>query len=291
MVCGGCQSVSPPPAIHDRPPAPARHEATGVSLLDQKMMDLVARQSAIFRLIENKRDPSGEGGLQLRLKELVHEWELLLTNNPDEIMPYIFYGKLLRRVDKNEHANRMFMKANRLDPNIAVVNQQIGNYLAENGDYGLALGYFLKAIELSPESALYSFQLGELLFHFRDHYVADEFLDRHTLERQMLAAFKMAAQLEPDNRDFQFRHAEAYYDLETPDWEAALAAWEAVGEIIQPGLETEAVKLHRAKVLTHLGRLAEARALAEEVTEPSLQKSKEQVLELMSEVEEDQEDF
>ena len=274
MVCGGCQSVSPPPAMR---------EATGVSLLGQKMMTLVTRQSAIFRLIDNKRDPLEEGGLQLRLNELIHEWELLLTNNPDEVTAYIFYGKLLRRVDKNEHANRMFMKANRLDPNIAVVHQQIGNYLAEDSDYGLALGYFLKAIELSPKTALYSFQLGELLFHFRDQYVADKILDRSTLEHQMLTAYKVAAQLESDNRDFQFRYAEAFYDLETPDWEAALSAWKAVEKSVQPGLETEAVQLHRAKALAHIGRLAEAQALAEAVTEPSLQKSKEQVLDQLIE--------
>ena len=254
-------------------------------------MGLVARQSAIFRLIENNRDPLKEGDLQLRLNELIHEWELLLTDNPDEVTAYIFYGKLLRKVEQKEHAHRMFAQANRLDPNIAVVNQQIGNYLAEDGDYGLALGYFLKAIELSPKTALYSFQLGELLFHFRDHYVADEILDRPTIERQMLAAFQTAAQLEPGNRDFQFRYAEAFYDLETPDWEAALAAWEAVGKTVSPGIETEAVQLHRARALVRLGRRTEARTLAENVTEPSLQKSKEQVLELMSEAEEAQEGF
>ncbi len=255
-------------------------------MLDQKMMGLVARQSAIFRLIENKRDPSEEGDQQLRLNDLIHEWELLLTNNPGEVIPYIFYGKLLRRVDQKEHAHRMFVQANRLDPNIAVVNQQIGNYLAEDGDYGLALGYFLKAIELSPKTALYSFQLGELLFHFRDYYVADEILDRPTLDSQMLAAFQTAAQLEPDNRDFQFRYAEAFYDLEAPDWAAALTAWESVEKTVSPGLETEAVQLHRARALARLGRRTEARTLAEEVTEPSLQQSKKQVLELLSEVEE-----
>ena len=273
--------------MRDQPsPTLARQTTAGVSLLDKKMMDLVARQSAIFRLIENNRDPLKEGDLQLRLNELIHDWEILLTDNPDEVTAYIFYGKLLRKVEQNEHAHRMFSQANRLDPDIAVVNQQIGNYLAEDGDYGLALGYFLKTIELSPKTALYSFQLGELLFHFRDHYVADEILDRPTLDQQMLASFQIATQLEPGNRDFQFRYAEAFYDLETPDWESALAAWESVAVTVQPGIETEAVQLHRARALARLGHRTEARTLAEEVTEPSLQKSKEQVLELLSEAEE-----
>jgi hypothetical protein len=56
-------------------------------------------------------------------------------------------------------------------------------------------------------------------------------VDRESLDRDMLARpSAQAAELAPDRIEFAYRYAEAFYDLEQPDWDAALKAWSALEE-------------------------------------------------------------
>ncbi|MGB0259198.1 MAG: hypothetical protein ACPGES_11155, partial [Coraliomargarita sp.] len=51
-----------------------------------------------------------------------------------------------------------------------------------------------------------------------------------------------------------------------------------VRDASQLGIRTEIIDLHRARVMAELGRYQEAKALAETVENPALQKSRQQVL-------------
>jgi hypothetical protein len=93
-----------------------------------------------------------------------------------------------------------------------------------------------------------------------------------------LDAFKRAAELAPDNFAYVYRAAEAYYDLETPQWDDALKAWSALEEKAEPGVEQQTIRLHAANVLIKLGAVAHARTLIATVTEAPLQKQKQTLL-------------
>jgi tetratricopeptide (TPR) repeat protein len=201
-----------------------------------------------------------------------------LLDQPDDVSAYILYGKLLRRVQEREQAFIAFLKADELDPKIAVVKQQIGNHLAEEGKGKAALTFYLSAIDLEPETAIYHFALGQLIFDFREEFFSQNIFTQDALEREMLKAFRQAATLAPENFDYQMRLGEAYYDLVSPDWKSALLHWNKLRKQASTSLQIEILNLHRARVLGKLGRNEEAQSLLDQVLNPALQKSKGQVL-------------
>jgi hypothetical protein len=136
------------------------------------------------------------------------------------------------------------------------------------------MGYFLSAIELDPEEPLYHYQLGSLLHAYAEFFLDDGMFDRATLDSKMQTAFRRAAELAPENWAFLYRHAESYYDLENPDWEAALEQWLALAERADPGLPRQTCQLHAANVLLKLDRRDDAVELAGSIDEPALAEEK-----------------
>jgi tetratricopeptide (TPR) repeat protein len=181
-------------------------------------------------------------------------------------------------VERFDEAFNHFLKADEIDPNIAVVKQQIGTYMAEGGKPKAALPFYLRAVELEPKTAIYHFALGQLLHEFRTTYIKEGIFTRDALEREMLKAFKQAVALEPNAFDLEMRLGEAYYDLSSPDWKSALLHWNKMRKEAENQLQADILDLHRARVMGKLGRTGEAITLAQKVQTVGLQRSKQQVL-------------
>lgn len=270
-----------PPSVGENSPPPAPEEPEKLSYTEKKLMAIVEKQEALLRryAIKLKLSEYEVEDLRFRARNLVQEYESLIAESPDELTPYLLYGKFLNKIGQEEHAVKMFLKADEIDPDVPVVKQQIGNYLAETGKFEESLGFFIQAILLSPETALYHYQMGELLSTYKEQFISHDVYFRDVLENEMLQAFSDAARLDPDNPDFKMRYAECFYNLKNPDWETALALWEELQDVAISSLQREAVSLHRANVLSRLGRSDEARAIAESVTDPALLFSRDQLLE------------
>ena len=253
---------------------------------ERKLMALVEKHEKLFRQFEGAGDEPSEKDmeeLQFRVRNIAQEYESLIAEDPDEVLVYILYGKLLRKVGQEERAAEMFLNADELDPKIAVVKQQLGNYLAEHGKFTESLGFLLQAIELSPQTAVYHYQVGELISVFRDSFVADGVYTRDSLDHQMETAFREAARLEPDNRDFSVRYAECFYDLETPDWGEALRLWRKLMDGARNVPEKQAIHLHHANVLIRLDRFHEAKEHVDQVTLGALASSRQFLLDQIPE--------
>ena len=181
----------------------------------------------------------------------------------------------------------MLLKANQLDPDIAIVKNQIGNLLAEDGKPLEAAPYFIAAIKLEPNEALYHYQLGTLLAEARDDFLKANAGDwtRASLDNAMHNAFKRATELAPDRFEFAYRYAESFYDLETPDWPGALQAWSALEEKAPTSIERQTMRLHAANVCLKTGDVARARILLDTVDEPKLQGQKARLLPQLAELE------
>ena len=249
-----------------------------MTLAERKLIKIHSDQSKIFQRIEDNNGDYIENELELNIRNLITDYESFLAENPNDVYCLILYGKLLRKIDRPEDAQLLYLKANNLDPNIAVIKQQLGNYHAEVGNYEEALGYILMAIDLSPETGLYVYQLGELLHHFRDRFLTSGMFDGETLDQQMCKAFSESARLDPENIDFQFRYAECFYDLKNPDWTAALKAWNNVSKSVNSEIEVAAVHLHIANIYIKLGEPEKARENIDRVKSPELVATKEQLL-------------
>ena len=252
------------------------------SFATERLLKIVERQELIYQKVAEDPDFYSESDLQRRIEGLLQSYRTYLTKRTDDVEALILYGKLLRRTDQSNQAFTVFLKADELDPRIAVVKQQIGTHLAEQGKGPAALTFYLQAVELEPDTAAYHFSLGKLLHEFRADFIDESMFTRDAVDRETLKAFRKAAQLEPGNFDFQMRLGEAYYDQASPDWKSALVHWNKVRKTVETELRQEIVDLHKSRVLGKLGRIEEARDLAATIQQPSLLYSRQKVLDEMA---------
>lgn len=254
---------------------------TQSDLDSQQLYRISQREQKIYQQLETNPEYFTTEELERKLGEIVLAYSNYLSDNPNDVEALILYGKVLQQLGENERAFNVFLRADKLDPHIAVVKQQIGNHLAETGNGKAALTFYLNAVDLDPKIPEYNYALGEILDHFREEFLNDGLFTSDALDREMLKAFRTAAQLKPDNFDLQMRLGEAYYDLANPDWKAALLHWQKLRKATPDynALRCQILDLHRARVLIKLDRIDEANELANTVTQSVLQPSRDQVLE------------
>lgn len=243
-----------------------------VSLLDQKLLEVIEQEE---RLEEAAAKPDAdERDIQRLFHAVAREYEGIIARNPRNIEAKLLYGKLLSRYGDREGARIQFLSAAQLDPDIAVIHQQLSNYYAEEGDHTRALAYALNAVSIEPDTAAYHFGLGQLLIAFQDDFLEQEVFTKDQLDSEMLRSFSTARSLEPDSLPLQFRYGEAYYDLTDPNWEIALAHWNdlSLRDDLSP-LQQDAIRIHQARCLSELGRTPEAEALLLQVQSDTLKNS------------------
>ena len=250
----------------------------GETMADRTLKRITERQREIFAQAQKQGDQFDAEAFRAQVQSLTHDYELLLRDNPKFAMGYAAYGYLLGKVDMRKEAAAMLLKANQLDADIPLVKNQLGNYLAEEGKPLEAAPYFLAAIKLAPNEPLYHYQLGTLLAEARDDFLKSGEWTRVALDQAMLNAFKRAAELAPERFEFNYRYAEAFYDLEKPDWDAALKAWSALEEKAPTAIERQTMRLHAANILLKLGKRDHATALLATIDEPSLQGQKQKLV-------------
>ncbi|MSU71154.1 MAG: hypothetical protein EXS43_02270 [Opitutus sp.] len=252
--------------------------ADSESMADRSLRRIVDRQKALLAEALKQGDKLDEATLRAQVQALTHEYELLLRDNPKFAAGYAAYGYLLGKVDMRKEAAAMLLKANQFDPDIPLVKNQLGNFMAEEGKPLQAAPYYIAAIKLAPNEPLYHYQLGTLLSEARDEFLKSGEWTRETLDAAMFNAFKRAAELSPDRIEFAYRHAESFYDLEQPDWNAALTAWSALEEKATTAIERQTMRLHAANICVKLGKRDHAQALLKMVDEEKLQGQKQKIL-------------
>ena len=252
--------------------------AAAETLAERNLKEIVARQKGIFARAEAEKDHPDQAWLRGEIQGVLNSYDILIQKSPDFAAAYVAYGLLLGQVGMTREAAVMLLKANKLDPAIPLVKNEMARLLAEDGKIADALPWLTAAIELEPKEPVYHYHLGKLLTEGRDDLIATGQFTRAQLDKNMLEAFRRAAELAPGVYAYAYRAAEAYYDLETPQWDEALKRWSALEEQAKPGIEQQTIRLHAANVLIKLGRVDHARALMVTVTEPVLQKQKQTLL-------------
>jgi tetratricopeptide (TPR) repeat protein len=254
------------------------HAAETANMAERTLKKIIQRQQEVFAEAAKQGENLDEGSFRQQVQSITHEYELLLRNNPSFAAGFAAYGYLLSKVDMRKEATAMLLRANQLDPDIGLVKNQLGNMLAEDGKPLQAAPYYIAAIKVEPNEPLYHYQLGTLLVEARDAFLKSGEWTRETLDNAMHHAFKRAAELAPDRFEFTYRFAESFYDLEKPDWEAALKEWSALEEKAPTSIERQTMRLHAANICLKLGRLEHANALLKTVDDPKLQGQKEKLV-------------
>src|SRR5690625_2846415 len=233
------------------------------------------------RILSGSRLADGsydQEALERKFQRLIHQFDAFIHEHDEFAAGYVAYAHLLAQIGQSPAARAMYMKANQLDPNIPLVKNQLGNFLAEEEDFAGALPYFLSAVELEPEEPLYHYQIGNLLHEFRDGFLEEKIFDRTTLDAKMLEGFATAARLAPNEIDFTDRYAEAFYDLEKPQCDKALDVWQKIEQGTTSAIEKQTVYLHQANIRLKQNQPLEARKLLAKVDQPLLSRQKEKLL-------------
>ncbi len=248
---------------------------------DAALRELVNRQNALFAEAE-KNDPKfDQDNFRSQLQQLSDEYNQLIRAYPEFATAYAAYGLMLSKSDNRKEALAMFLQANRLNKNMPMVKNEIGNYLAEEGHPVDALNYYLGAIQLAPKEPLYHYQLGTLLNEGRDDFLQSGQWTRDVIDQTMQQAFQKAAELAPDNIGYAYRYGESFYDLAKPDWDAALAYWKKLENRVAPGIEQQTIRLHEANVLIKQQKFAEAKTLIDGINEKVLDAQKQKLVAML----------
>ncbi len=251
---------------------------TSETMSERELKRIVQRERTILAAAQAAGDQLDRSSTEMQLSEIVREYEALLRRDPQLVTAYIAYGLFLNTTGHPRRSYAIFKKAAALAPDHPVIQNQIGNHHAEEGEYKEAAACYEAAVRLAPKEPLYHYQLGSLLYEYRDFFVDSKVHTRDALLRRSADAFARAAELAPDNIAYAYRHAESFYDLPEPDWAAALAVWKSIAQRAKAGVELQTTQLHQANILIQLGRADEARALLEQISEAPLQANKQKLV-------------
>jgi len=242
----------------------------------ERLQALVARQRELLAAAERKTSQHELEDLRQPLQELCYAYEDYLRAFPDQAAGYASYAMLLDHpvIDERRRSTALFLRANQLDSEMALVKNQLGNHLAEDGKPLEAVNYYLAAIRLEPKEPLYHYQLGTLLAEARDDFLKSGEWTADKLDPALLGAFREAMTLAPDNWRYAYRYGLAFYDVDQPDWAAALAFWQGFESRVKPGIEQQTCRIHQARVHLARGERDRARAVLETITESVLDRQK-----------------
>lgn len=249
---------------------------------EARLKELVARQKTVFMEAQKAGDSLDEENLRAQLQQIGNEYEKLIARNPRYAPAFVTYGLFLGKVDNRKDAVGILLKANALDPNIAVVKNQLGNYVAEEGRPIEAMNYYLSAIQLEPAEPLYHLQLGNLLADAREDFLKSGQWDRKQLDETMQNAFLQAMQNAGDDWRFGYRYGLSFFQVEKPDWTAALAFWRDFETKLPAGVQQGAARINQAKILIAKGQPDQAKSILATVNEPALQEEIQKLLQTLA---------
>ncbi len=258
----------------------AEHRET---LADRTLREIVQRERDLFAKAEKDGEQFDKAAFHGEAQSIASSYDVLVQKNQTFTMAFVAYGMFLGKINMDRQAVAMLMKANQLNPDIPLVKNQIAKHLAEDGKPIEALTYLMAATDLAPKEAFYHFHLGQLLLAGHDEFLLKGGFTQAGLDKAMIDAFRQASELAPTDFSYAYQYAKAFYEIETPRWEEALAVWEQVE--LRPIATTtlrHMVRLQKANVLIKLGRTDDARRTLEMVTDPKLADDKQTLLDQLA---------
>ena len=251
-----------------------------LSMSTHKMLQILKLQQELFAY-DNKNLSNHE--LTRKAQELVAKYESYLSNNSDDVNALILYGKFLRKVGQDDSALGIFLDADSLNPKLAVVKQQIANYLVEKGKTIEALPFFIEATEIEPASAEYHFHLGNFLYIFKEEILLSKILTEDDIKLFTHQCFANAANFKSSSLQYRLRYAQSFFDLNDFNKTEALDVWTSIIDNFEKISKTELDYMYLciARILTQMNNKKGAKIYIEKVSTKSLEKAKHDIESLL----------
>lgn len=220
------------------------------SVADRRLLEIIEMEKG---LRERAASGVGEQSLLVEAQDIAERYERYLKDNPENVYAWLLAGKFLRSIGADRRAFSAFARADELEADLPVVQQQLGQILAERGQYQTAQAYLLRAVDLAPNEARYHEDLGLFLVTYQDQLEADGVLEDGRAMELAHEAFRKAHELDPGNFERSWRWAESFADLAHPDWKRAAQAWREAHSLAATTAEKEASRLQLARAYLEAG--------------------------------------
>ena len=242
------------------------------------LKDLNEREQSAYKRYERALATEDVHSIKTDLQSIVDGYEALISAAPNYVAAFISYGMMLHRIGERIPSNAMLIRADQIDPYHAIVKNQLGNYQAEEGNYPEAMGFYQMAIDLRPDEPLYHYQLGNLLFSYKNFFIDDKLFLPEGIDLEIQNRFRKAAMLAPAHLPYRIRYAQSFFDIARPNWEAALEEWQQLVNFVESPEEKQMMQLYMAKTRFEMGHHAAAQKIIKGIDEPSLEHSKDILL-------------
>ncbi len=249
------------------------------TLSQKKILEILRAEKRLkSNFSDNFRSPESIS----EIRRINSMWEEYLLNNKKDFHALVLYGKFCRFSGDFPRSYSAFQKANEINPNVALVKQQLALYEAENGFFDIAREHINEAISLSPETPSYYEQRAALISIYRRNLVETGRFPQKVLDDEMLSSYAKAAELQPGNLDAQRNYALSFFDVGKADWNKALKQWELVLKLSPLEAEKRAAKVNIARVMIELNRDSEAEEILKSVNDDSLLQIKLALLDIIA---------
>ena len=275
MFVFGCSTQKRLPSKDTDVRKPAKASFT---FSQSKLMDIIKAQEELFsdpNILEMGIHSQSE--LNSRATRVNSMWKTYFLSNPNDVEALVLYGKFLRKIGKSTMAYETFKQADKLNPSIAVVKQQLSAIEAEEAQFEQAFKHIKQALTLEPNNSTYLTQAAYIIVGGKKHIVG-KFISPEDFDEMLVRCYKIPSQQNPKNRAAKLRYAQSFYDLHKPDWQKALAVWNEVLDMSSLNIERQVAKANIARVLVELNRDDEAEKILNDVNAQSLQRAKQLLL-------------
>jgi tetratricopeptide (TPR) repeat protein len=223
-----------------------------------KPEERAASQSDLDRRIKEKLEPVGQA------------YGEFLTRHPRDVRARLGYGNFLEARGDEPGAQTQWERVLEIDPKNADAHHNLACRYTETGQVKKSFEFFSKAIELNPADPVYYYNFANTLYVLRSQAAAYYQLTEQDVYAKVLSLYSNSVRLDPTNLTYATDLAQTYYAMRPFRGEEALKAWTNTLARARSPLEREEVHVHLARAQMLAGRLDEARAQLNQVTNASL---------------------
>jgi Tfp pilus assembly protein PilF len=235
-----------------------------------------AAQAEVEKWLSENREAAAKGTaiseaqmkqrINARLDPIGTAYEDFLHEHPNHARAHLAYGTFLNDRQNEAGAQAQWEKVLELDPKNADAYNNLAGRYSESGPVKKAFEFYTRAIELKPSDAIYYHNFADTLCVLSKQAAKHYQLDEQQIYAKAARLYSNAASLDARNFTFASDAAQVYYSITPLPSRDALAAWTNALSVAHDEAEREEVYVHFARVQMLAGRLAEARAQLNLVT-------------------------
>lgn len=260
--------------------ADAGTNSASIDPLEQELQKIMADDDAAAEEVDrwiregegfaSKGAASPRADLGRRIRERFEPvrkaYEEFLRKHPENSKGRVAYASFLGDMKDEEAAQEQLETALKYDTNSPAIYNNLANIYGHIGPVKKAFEFYAKAIELNPREPVYYHNFGTTVYLFRKDAMEFYNINENQVFEKAFSLYSNSLRLDPENFPLASDIAQTYYGIRPMRTEPALKAWTNALDIARDDIEREGVYIHFARIKVMAGRLAEAQAHLNAVT-------------------------